>query len=288
MALYQNKMYFGNRNYMQWVPAPDINYDSSKRGFASTAGYLNGGQFVRRSATAAKGYVLTWTLKNRDQIRAINDYADGVYGLGPVYFLDPFAMDKNLLPQYFAVPALGTEDAPLMVGEYEEDRPTTVVTGPNTNGYPYLTAVFSLDGSEKKTPVFIPIPSGYSLWVGAHGSQSGTAGVTVTPTTGPTGVAGSVSPAMLSVQTTTRVNTQINGNTYSGALIGIGGTGTLNLAGVIAQVLPNGTAPQTGGFISGQGHSGCSFTEEPTLTNYSVGINKVGIAANLVETEGWD
>jgi hypothetical protein len=102
MALYNDRMYFGTRNYMQWVVAPKINYEASKRGYVSAAGFVNGGQFVRRSASAAKGYNLSWELKPRDEIRTINDYADGVYGTGPIYFLEPFAMDKNLLPQYWA------------------------------------------------------------------------------------------------------------------------------------------------------------------------------------------
>lgn len=286
MALYKDKMWFGTRNYMQWIPAPQINYDSSKRGFVASAAYINGGQFVRRSATAAKGYVFTWNLKTRDEIRAINDYADGVYGIEPIYFLDPFAMDKNLLPQYFATPYLGYTDAPLLAGEFDEDRPSIVPTSPNTLGYPTYTAAYNLQGTGVN-PVFIPIPPGYSLWVGAHGESVGTAGVIVTPTVNGAATNASILVPLLSVQTTTRVNTQVNGDTYNGALVSVTGTGTLNLTGLIAQVLPNGKAPETGGFISGQGHSGCSFTEEPTLTNYSVGINKVGISANLVETEGW-
>jgi len=287
MAIYNNEMYFGNRNYMQWVPAPQINYESSKRGFAATAGYLNGGQFVRRSATGAKGYVLTWTLKSRDDIRAINDYADGVYGFGPTYFLDPFAMDKNLLPQYFATPALASADAPLLAGQYDEDRPSVLQTDPNNLGYPALTATYQYDGSNPFNQVWIPIPFGFSLWVGAHGSATGTAGVQVTPTTGPFTGGLPIAVPLRTVQDPVRVDTRVNGNTYGGALIQLKGAGTIRLSGVMAQVLPNGSLPQQGGFISGQGNSGCSFVEEPTLTNYSAAIDKVGIAVNLVETEGW-
>lgn len=287
MALYDDQMFFGNRNYMQWVPAPQINYDSSKRGYVATAGYLNGGQFVRRSATAAKGYVFTWTLKGRDDVRAVNDYADGVYGNGPIYFLDPFAMDKNLMPQFWATPSLGNQDAPLIAGEYDSDRPSVLMTTPNANGYPFQTAIIQLDTNTSTNDVWIPIPRGYSLWVGAHGTATGSAGVQVIPTLGPNGQDTPVDVDLLDVNTSTRVNTQINGDTYSGGIVTLDGAGTLNLTGVMAQVLRNNVTPQAGGFISGQGHSGCSFVEEPTLTNYSVGINRAGIVANLVETEGW-
>lgn len=287
MALYNDRMYFGNRNYMQWVRAPGINYDASKRGYAASATFLNGGAFIKRSATAAKGYNFTWTLKSRDEIRAINDYADGVFGDGPIYFLEPFAMDKNLLPQFWAVPALGAIDAPLIVGEYDEDRPTVLPTTPNTGGYPFNTAIFNLTAQSKLATVWIPCPPGYNLWIGAHGTATGTAGVQAIPTTGPTSVGAAVPVPLLSVLSTTRVNTAIDGNVYGGALISLTGVGTLNLSGMMAQVLPKAASPAAGGFISGQGNSGCSFVEEPTLTNYSVGIDKVGIVANLVETEGW-
>jgi hypothetical protein len=287
MAIYKDQMYFGNRNYMQWVRAPQINYDSSKRGWFGTAGYLNGGQFVRRSSTAAKGYVFTWNMKSRDEIRAINDYYDGVYGTGAIYFLDPFAMDKNVLPQYWATPALANNDAPLLAGAYDEDRPIVLPTDPNTNGYPYLTATYNIDSDTLLNTVFIPVPPGYTLWLGFHGSVTGTANVVVTPTTGPTSTGTSFAALPLPVQTTQRVNVSVDGDTYTGAVISFGGAGTLKLAGLIAQVLPTGRAPEPGGFISGQGHSGCSYFEEPTLTNYSAAIDKVSMTANLVETEGW-
>lgn len=288
MALYNNRMWFGTRAHMQWILAPQINYEAGKRGFAATATYINGGAFVRRSSTAAKGYNFTWTLKNRDEVRAINDYADGVFGTEAIFFLEPFAMDKNLLPQFWAVPALANGDAPMLAGEFEEDRPALLPTPSNTLGYPVNTAVYSLAADSLLSSVWIPCPPGYSLWVGAHGTATGTAGVKVTPTSGASSV-GAVLPVPLqAVTSSTRVNTRVDGNSFNGGLISLTGVGTLNLSGLMAQVLPTGKTPATGGFISGQGHSGCSFVEEPVLTNYSVGIDRAGLSANLVETEGWN
>lgn len=287
MALYSDSMWFGNQNHMQWVKAPAINYDSSKRGYASSMSYLNGGVYVRRSSTAAKGYNFTWSMKSRDEIRAVIDYADGVYGDGPIYFLDPFAMDTNLLPQFWAVPALGAGDAPMLIGEFDEQRPGVLPTTPNTLGYPFNTANYSLMGTDVRATVWIPCPAGYSLWFGAHGAATGTAAVQVTPTTGPTSVAPPSALTLLSVNDETRMNFSVNGGTYTGALLSLNGIGTLQLSGLMAQCLPTGYTPQVGGFISGQGHSGCSFVTEPLLTNYSVGINRAGAVVNLVETAGW-
>jgi len=92
-------MWFGTRDYMQWVKCPAINYSASKSGWATTAKQLDGGTYVRRSVTSSKVYNLAWNLSSRDDLRPIMDYADGIYGLGPVYFIDPFTMDKNVLPQ---------------------------------------------------------------------------------------------------------------------------------------------------------------------------------------------
>lgn len=287
MALYNDKMYFGNRNYMQWIPAPQINFDGSKRGYTSVSTYLNGGAFVRRSTTASKGYNFSWTMKTRDDIRAINDYADGVYGNGPIYFLDPFAMDRNLLPQYWAVPMLASVDAPLLAGQYDEDRPLLTATDTNTLGYPPQTATYTLTDGIKFNTVWIPVPPGYSLFVGAHGSATGTAGVLATPTTGPTSVGSGINVPLHAVTDDQRVYTEIDGDAYTGAIISLKGVGTVSLTGVMAQVLQHPVVPTAGGFISGQGHSGCSFTGEPNLSNYSVGLNRAGMTVDLIETEGW-
>jgi hypothetical protein len=70
---------------------------------------------------------------------------------------------------------------------------------------------------------------------------------------------------------------QVNGNTGD----------SLTLTGVMAQIHPNGVVPQPGRFISGQGHSGCSFNDNPVLSNYSAAIDRVGLTVDLIETEGW-
>lgn len=62
---------------------------------------------------------------------------------------------------------------------------------------------------------------------------------------------------------------------------------TITLSGLILQVLPTGSVPAPGTFISGQGNSGCQFTEEPKETAYSARWDLVGISAVLVETGSW-
>lgn len=63
--------------------------------------------------------------------------------------------------------------------------------------------------------------------------------------------------------------------------------GVITLSGIIVQCLPIGETPELGGFISGQGHSGCQFAGKPTQSAYSAALDKVGVSAKLVETGAW-
>ena len=348
------QMWFGTRDYPQWISCPVVDADMSKVGWQSQQQYLNGGARVRRSSTAHKEYNLSWNLQSRDNIRQINDYADGIYGDGLIYFLDPFAMDKNVLPQYWAAPMLGADDGPILHGGV---RPTIVATGTNGFGYPVKSAVYAVKADATITgavgsgsvvtftaantyavgdvvsisgitpsvynlgtvtiatasstqftvnntavgtyssggtatvarpQLYIPIPAGYTAWIGAHGSATGTAAVKVTPTVGPATLGTPVNLTLLDVTSDTRVNESFDGDSYSGVLIELAGVGNLTLAGLIMQVIPTGVDAAIGGFISGQGNSGCHFAEQPKLQNYSSAMDLVGMTARLVEVGAWE
>ena len=348
------QMYFGTRDYPQWISCPVVDSDMSKIGWQSQQQYLNGGARVRRSATSHKEYNLSWSLQARDNIRAINDYADGIYGDGLIYFLDPFAMDKNVLPQYWAAPMLANDDGPILHGGV---RPSTVTTDENIYGYPTKSALYSVKANATITGIsstgtvvtftasntfaigdvvtisgvtpslfnigtvtvasatstqftvnnsvtgtytsggtaamarpklYIPIPTGYVGWVGVHGKATGTAAVSITPTVGISGLGTAVPATLLATSSSTRVNMPVDGNTYSGVLIELTGVGTLTLAGMMMQVLPSGVTPDVGGFISGQGNSGCRFAEQPKLQNYSSAMDFSGLTARLVEVGAWE
>lgn len=279
------QIWFGTRDYMQWVSAPAINMGASKSGWFNQTNFLNGRATVQRSVSAHKVYNLSWDLTSRENIRAITDYADGIYGLGPIYWADPFAMDTNLLPQVWAAPALGAYDGLVLNGT--EDRPAIVQTPLNSFGFPINSALYTVSPLIEKPSVWIPIPPGYAAWVGAHG-QTGTGGtVVVTPTTGPTTTAPAQALTLLPVTGSTRVNTTFSSVNYGGILVSLGGSGTITLSALTVQVFPLGATPASGGFISGQGHSGCSFSEQPSLTQYNAALDKVGLSADLVETDQW-
>jgi hypothetical protein len=69
--------------------------------------------------------------------------------------------------------------------------------------------------------------------------------------------------------------------------VGLTGSGTITLAGVIGQIVPIGTATATGTFISGQGNSGCEFESQPQLQNYSVALDKVALTVKMIEVGSW-
>lgn len=278
-----SRMWWGTRDRMQWVACPNPSMPSSKVGWSTSANYLNGGAYVRSSTTAHREYELTWDTVSLEDARQILDYADRLYGDGPFYWIDPTAADVNVLPQWFASPFQGLDDGPILNGRVT--RGESVATPANNLGYPTRSIRYDVNAStDTPIQVWVPIPPGYTAWVGAHG-QDGTGGtLTVTPTTGPA-PGTPVDLTLLGVTDTTRFNETFTG--VDGILLGLSGTGTVTLSGVMVQILKDGKTPEIGGFLSGQGHSGCSFASQPEYVPYSAAFGTGSVVASLIETEGW-
>lgn len=280
-----SQMWFGNRYYMLWVPCPAVGADYGRAGASRSSSFLNGGAYRKLSRAGAKTYNLTWNRTERDALRPITDFAEGVYGPGPFYWSDPFAMDKNVLAQSFATPSLGGYDGVILTGG--ENRPDIVPTSANTLGYPVESAVYTVTTGDAPLGHWVPIPPGYVAWVGAHGAAGSGGTVQVRPTTGFDTYAATVTLTPLSVTTDQRFNASFSGDDYTGILIRLGGLGTITLAGMMVQVLPAGVTPEPGGFISGQGHSGAEFNDHPSIEAYSVAFDMVGMSAELTEVAQW-
>lgn len=283
----KNKMWFGNRNYMQWVPCPEAGADYSAGGASQSMGYLHGGAFRRDSMNQHKTYRLSWALTTRDNIRTVTDFREGVYGPGPIYWLDPFNMDKNVLAQSFATPSLGAHDGPVLTGT--DVRPTLVPTSANPHGYPTSTAVYAVAAATAPQALrhWVPVPPGHTAWIGAHGSASG-ATINVQPTSGTTPSGSPTALTLLPVTTDERFNLSVaSAGNVDGIELYLGGDGTISLSGVMVQVLPNGITPEPGGFISGQGHWGCSWDGWPAKNAYSAAMDLMGLSAAFIETEPW-
>jgi len=275
--------YMGTREKLFEVKAPAVNMPSSKIGFSSELNFLNGGADVRRSTAAAKRYSMTWNVMTRDEARVVLDLADGIYGNGPIYWHDPFAADRNALPQWWASPMQGIIDGlPLNA----DDRGVAVDTPANNLDLPLKSIEYNVLLGTTRT-VWIPIPQGYTAWVGAYGID-GTGGRLEAIPTVNSQVDGANTPlTFLDFTDNSRFSNSFSSNDFDGVKIALGGAGTVTLTGIMVQVLKNGKMPQPGKFISGQGNSGCSFIAQPDYTPYSAALDKVGLVAEMVETGGW-
>jgi hypothetical protein len=275
------RMYFGTIERMTWITMPAINADLSKARWSSEGVFLNGGAFVQRSSAAHMKYVFSWNLAPHEEIYAIADYDDGVYGDDLIYFLDPFARGVNVLPQFWASPRLQSNDAPTLVKNVD---PTLVDTASNSYSYPTKSAVYDIPSGAEFRSLWIPIPDGYTFHFGAHGSATGTAAITVEPDGGT-----ATDVSLLAVTTPTLTNTTITGVT--GVTISATGIGFLTLAGLVGQVLPSSYPAPSGRFFGGRGHSGCRFSGNGlSINGYSApeGIDKIGASGTLVETGAWE
>lgn len=277
------QVWFGTKDYMQWIADPNVDVSAGKVGFAASGNFLSGGAWSRRSKTAARRFNFSWSPKKRARLQPILDYADGMYGPGPFYYVNPFAMTTNALPSYWAAPYLNGYDGPLLV---DGNRPA-LVTSPVVNGYPLESAVYTVNTNSLVPSLFLPIPPGYRAYVGAHGAGlTGTAFVSVTQHTATT-VGG---PTALTWLTTTDNPTNfITNSTTTGMTISFRATtnGTMRLDGLVVQMLPSGSTSPVGGFISGQGSAGLSFVEQPSVSEYSAALDMIGVSAEMIETESW-
>lgn len=287
------KTWFGTRGFETWIPTPAINPDYSRAGWSSGEQQgINGTGFVRESKSAHNTYSLSWTpTKSRDAIRVITDFADGVFdsqdGTNLIYWIDPMAADKNVLAQGWATPALGSEDGISLVTDTTgRGRPKAVATPANTLRYPARAARYTLAATSRTLEQYIPIPPGMSAWVGIHGDAAAANILEVQPVNGYTMVGTAVKPAVLGLEVT-RVNAEFPSTLSTGIVLRFATplpATTFTLYGLIVQILPTGTAPVGGEFISGQGHSGCQFLGKPGKTPYSAALDRVGASAKLVET----
>lgn len=270
-------MFMGPRGALQAVPACTINPDFSAFGWTSKSSSLNGRANVRGSFASHKEYAMSWSPTSRDRLRVITDIHSGMFGTGAIFFLDPMAMDKNVLPEHWGFPAQAALDAPVLVGDV---RPTIVATPANGLGYPINSVTYSAGAA---LALHIPIPAGFVAWVGWHGSGSG--GLKVTPVISSIATGTPEYPTVLAVTDAQRMNASYAGPTYVGIdLELVGGTGSV-FSGIMVQVLPAGVTPETGGFISGQGNAGCKFEGAPTQTPYGAALDLVGMSAKLTESD---
>jgi hypothetical protein len=297
------KVYFGNTNFQTWIDAPQSGLKAASSGYSSVSNLLSGRSFVRRSYGASRTFSPSWVgpLNSTDlttSLQVIKDFADGVYGSGNVYWLDPFAIDKNILPPHFASPGLANNDWPAL----NSTTPTfTTLAGTSNvyaNNYPQVYATYTYSATAGGKYVDIIIPSGYYFHFGWHTPTAGVSGfsnpgfniIKYSRATNLPVLTGSLPdfPNSLAAGGTTRTNYVTDGATYSRVRItwGTGGSGSTNFVAAIAQILPTNT-PTTGVFIPGKGTTALQFSSGVEIEYYSSAINngQIGLSTTLTEVD---
>ena len=278
-------MYFGTRERALWVAAPAPGAGFAAEGYSSKMQYSNGGGSVRNSKGAHLEYDFSWGSLTRDQIAEIEDYAYGLYGDGLVYPLDPYAMDRNAFNAQWAAPKITAEDGIPLTGT---ERPDRTLVGDLSLGYPMYGATYTVTAGQEARKFYVPVPLGYTAWVGAHGVANAK-GLIVQPTNNGLASGAPTSLALLGVNSTTRFNGSFVAGSYNGIEVSLDTStaGARTYAGLMCQVLENGVTPQDGGFISGRGNSGCEFLGKPTRQVYSLPGESIGLSAKMIEVGDW-
>ncbi len=197
-----------------------------------------------------------------------------------IYFIDPVAADRNLLPQMWATPHLGSEDAlPLLRG----NRPTSVRQPPSAFRHPARAAVFDAGGKTRR--VYVPIPPGFTAHFGWVGTGSGQ--VQLFPATA-IGRYPALTPDALDGSGVDTNATIGRGSDVIGVEVGLAGTGPVTVRAMTLRLLRNGQVDFANRpWAAGAGHSGCQFTEKAGLTPLSVPLDKIAASATLEETGAW-
>lgn len=319
----RKNLWFGTHaSGMRWMPTPLSGAEMSPEGWSTGGTLLNGGGYQQNSFGSHKTYTFEWPSSSaREAAALMKAYADGTYGRGLIYFVDPLLYDQNILPAQWADPSmvLDYEGASHVYGEV----PTRVATtNPKPNRLPFISAVYDLSYIRSgfrgfEDAVFIPIPEGHSLMLGAVYTSTGSGGVFVSwqDSNGSVQTAQrltQVSPAevdnflpdvavngegvwlwvgksaagVASVTITAMIARLVKTSDFNtGSVYGDGFYGQFAYGGALPYRV---TKLFNGPWQSGMGHSGCRFIGKPTyIANTGVNGGQVSYAASFIEVGSW-
>jgi hypothetical protein len=283
-------VYFGTGDKQSWIKAPSSGMRANTQGWAVDNQLLNGRAFIKRSAASHRRFEASWvgsySSNEEASLQNILNYATGLYGDGPFYFVDPFAANQNVMPPHWAAPMLTIADWPSLA----KGLAASFATSTANNGFPMKYVSYTTtDLYESANKLTLIIPTGYKLAFGWHGPATGsTTGVRIVPYLRSSGLADTaVNPTKITAGGTVRTNTTISGTTYSKVEIFLATTtaSTLNITAMMAQIIPTASSVASGGFIAGKGTTGMEFLQTPTIEYMSSAINsgQIGMAATWVE-----
>lgn len=289
------QMWFGTKDFMQWIPAPLSGAEMSPEGWDAGGTLLSGGGYQLHSWGSHKVYTFKWSeASGIPEAQMMKSYNDGTYGRGLLYFIDPLTYSHNVLPARWADPSVAAADdsRSLVYGV----TPTTVATTNfRKNLLPVRTARYDLRSARIGFPgesdsLYIPIPEGHSLALGAIYDATSEAGVYYAVDDGGP-LTTQVRLVPLPQTTDVMTNTVVSGvrGVYLFAGRYTASMGSVNITAMTARIFRNGEAnPVDGPWIGGMGHSGVRFASRPTWTGTSgTDGGQVGYAASFREVGSW-
>lgn len=179
--------WFGTEDRAGFISTPLKGADSSPSAWGVDGTLLNGGGYAFNSFGSHKRYTYEWPQSSSPEAaQLMKSYRDGTYGRGLLYFLEPGIYRTNILPAHWADPSMSlNNEAPSLV--YGIDPVAVPTSGGDNLNLPITSAQYDLSTASPQTvptpegSVFIPVPTGHTLFLGAFYSASGTAGVFATP-----------------------------------------------------------------------------------------------------------
>lgn len=287
--------WFGTEKRMGWFPSPLQGADMSPEGWNANGTLLNGGGWSRASFLTHKTFTFEWKSTSALETAAkMKAYQSGTYGRGLIYFIDPMIYDKNVLPERWADPSilLGDEGRSLVYNVSPEEAP---VSGGSPMDLPVSASYYDLTGVTSgyrgdKDSVFIPIPEGYVLHLGAFYSATDDGGIFASPVYN--GVVGSETKLTpLSTAGPTLLADEFVGASGVRLWLGKDGAdGTVTVTAMIGRLYKVGAAVvKTGKWVPGMGHSGCRFSGPPTMIrNTGIRGGTASFAATFREVGDWE
>lgn len=294
----RNNLWFGTEEWMQWIRTPNRGATMDVNSWQAEGTYLSGGGWSRQSADGHMVYVFEWPdSSTREFAQLLRDYRRGTYGRGPLYLIDPLIYDTNILPSRWADPSISVRGGVSLVYGVRPDAVPN--SGWETHRLPVTAAYYDLTNIGSgyrgaRDSLFIPIPEGYTLYLGCFYEASGTGVVEAYPVDASGNVG---SPTTLTGVSTSATN--IVPDTFSGGRgvrLQIGtsssGAGSVTLKGAVARLHRTGKTPPvaftSGPWIGGMGNSGVQFSGEPTYSPNS-GINggQISVSASFREVGDW-
>lgn len=179
--------WFGTEERAGWFATPLKGAESTPSAWGVDGTLLNGGGYGFNSFGSHKRYTYEWPQSSSPETaQMMKSYRDGTYGRGLLYFLEPGIYRTNILPAHWADPSMSVNnEAPSLV--YGIDPIGVPTSGGSGLQLPIVSAQYDLSSTPPQavpTPdssVFLPIPTGHTLFLGAFYSATGSGGVFATP-----------------------------------------------------------------------------------------------------------